>query len=227
MVQALTFVADLKLGHYMKIPPRMMFAAQVVGTVVSGAANLITAIFLIETIPNICTQEAYPFTCVSANVFNSASVIWGVIGPAKFFGIGSQYAALNWFFLIGLLAPIPFWYLSKKYPNSIWKYVHTPVIFSAIGILPPAQAISYPSYFIVAFIFQYIIYRRHRAWWERYTYITSAAMDAGTAIMGILIFLILQNNGIEVSWWGNDPDDLEHCPLAAEPLIGPYAPANQ
>ena len=29
MAQALTFVSDFKLGHYMKIPPRSMFMAQV------------------------------------------------------------------------------------------------------------------------------------------------------------------------------------------------------
>lgn len=29
MAQALTFTADLKLGHYMKIPPRSMFWSQV------------------------------------------------------------------------------------------------------------------------------------------------------------------------------------------------------
>lgn len=30
MAQALTFVYDFKLGHYMKIPPRAMFMAQVI-----------------------------------------------------------------------------------------------------------------------------------------------------------------------------------------------------
>lgn len=29
MAQALTFLSDLKLGHYMKVPPRTMFWAQV------------------------------------------------------------------------------------------------------------------------------------------------------------------------------------------------------
>lgn len=33
MSQALTFVADMKLGHYLKVPPRTMFMAQVVATV--------------------------------------------------------------------------------------------------------------------------------------------------------------------------------------------------
>lgn len=38
--QALQFVADMKLGHYMKIPPRQMFWAQVVATVLGGTAQL-------------------------------------------------------------------------------------------------------------------------------------------------------------------------------------------
>lgn len=30
MANALTFLQDFKLGHYMKIPPKSMFAAQVI-----------------------------------------------------------------------------------------------------------------------------------------------------------------------------------------------------
>ena len=30
MTQALTFLADFKLGHYMKIPPKSMFVVQVI-----------------------------------------------------------------------------------------------------------------------------------------------------------------------------------------------------
>lgn len=30
MTQAITFLQDFKLGHYMKIPPRTMFMAQVI-----------------------------------------------------------------------------------------------------------------------------------------------------------------------------------------------------
>ncbi|KAM7501074.1 hypothetical protein LguiA_025488 [Lonicera macranthoides] len=39
-IHALSFLSDLKLGHYMKIPPRCMFTAQLVGTLVSGTLNL-------------------------------------------------------------------------------------------------------------------------------------------------------------------------------------------
>ncbi|KAK3815162.1 MAG: OPT oligopeptide transporter protein-domain-containing protein, partial [Benniella sp.] len=43
MVQAMTFTSDLKLGHYMKLPPRAMFWAQLLGTVIAGFTNLLTA----------------------------------------------------------------------------------------------------------------------------------------------------------------------------------------
>lgn len=36
IVQAMNFVIDMKLGHYTKIPPRQMFLAQVVATVLSS-----------------------------------------------------------------------------------------------------------------------------------------------------------------------------------------------
>jgi hypothetical protein len=40
MSQALTFVSDMKLGHYMKIPPRAMFWSQIAATVVAGTSQL-------------------------------------------------------------------------------------------------------------------------------------------------------------------------------------------
>lgn len=66
MYQCLAFVGDLKLGHYTKIPPRAMFYVQVIGTVLGGLINLATARWLMATIPKICTNEAYPFTCSNA-----------------------------------------------------------------------------------------------------------------------------------------------------------------
>jgi hypothetical protein len=40
MYQALQFTSDMKLGHYMKIPPRTMFLCQIVATVVAGTTQL-------------------------------------------------------------------------------------------------------------------------------------------------------------------------------------------
>ena len=40
MAQALQFSSDMKLGHYMKVPPRSMFWCQIVATVVAGTTQL-------------------------------------------------------------------------------------------------------------------------------------------------------------------------------------------
>lgn len=40
MYQALQFISDFKLGHYMKVPPRAMFWGQVVASVFAGTTQL-------------------------------------------------------------------------------------------------------------------------------------------------------------------------------------------
>ncbi|KAF8977122.1 hypothetical protein BGZ52_007337, partial [Haplosporangium bisporale] len=140
-VQALTFAADLKLGHYMKIPPRTMFMAQILSTLLCGLINVLTAQWLITTRPNVCTRAGYPFTCRNTNTFYSASVIWGAIGPARVFGHkdGASYASVQWGFLVGAVLPIPFWLAARWWPHIRWlKLVHWPVLLAATSSIPPA-----------------------------------------------------------------------------------------
>ncbi|RLM92078.1 oligopeptide transporter 4-like [Panicum miliaceum] len=99
MSQAVSFLADFKLGHYMKIPPKSMFLVQLVGTVVAGTVNLGVAYWLLGSVPNIC-QDALlpadsPWTCPSDRVFFDASLIWGLVGPRRIFGPLGNYGALN------------------------------------------------------------------------------------------------------------------------------------
>ncbi|EMS48793.1 Oligopeptide transporter 3 [Triticum urartu] len=123
-VHALSFLADLKLGHYMKIPPRCMYTAQLVGTVVAGVVNLAVAWWMLDSIDNICDVEAL-------------------------------------------------------HPDSPWT-------------CPKCR----------------------KGWWQKYNYVLSAALDAGTAFMGVLIFFALQNAHHDLKWWGTEVD---HCPLATCP----------
>jgi len=204
MSQAVTFLGDLKLGHYMKIPPRDMFIAQTVGTIIAGLVNLSTAYFLFWLKPKLCLDGDLEWTCRNSVTFYSASVIWGVIGPARMFGSGAYYSALMWFFLIGILLVIPFWLLNRRYPNSVWKYVHIPVILTATSQIPPAQASLYVTWFVLGYIFQFYLFRNKSEWWHRYNYVLSAAMDTGTALSGLFLFFAIQYWGVTVNWWGNN-----------------------
>ncbi|KAG0006612.1 hypothetical protein BGZ65_006046 [Modicella reniformis] len=215
MAQAMTFTSDLKLGHYMKVPPRAMFWAQLLGTVIAGLTNLLTANWLLNSQENICTKANDEFRCPSANTFYSASVIWGVIAPDRMFGPSSMYNAINYFFVIGFILPIPFYYLKKVFPKGWLDFVHIPVLLAATGMMPPAQAYNYTNWLVVGFIFQFFARRYHPDWHLRFTYILSAAFDSGTAFMVLLSFFLFTIRGAKmVKWWGTD---MNKCPLEYQP----------
>lgn len=124
MAQALTFTSDFKLGHYMKVPPRPMFWGQVVCTVVAGTVQLGVQAWMFTNIEDMCSPDQKDhFICPSTEVFGTASIIWGVIGPGLQFSKGQVYYALTFFFLIGAVLPIIPYFMTKRYPESWWRYV--------------------------------------------------------------------------------------------------------
>ncbi|KAI0794846.1 OPT oligopeptide transporter protein-domain-containing protein [Abortiporus biennis] len=212
--QALTFTQDFKLGHYMKIasiPPRSMFFAQVIASVVAGTTQIGVLSWMFSNVPDLCMPtQRDGFTCANTQVFYSASVVWGVVGPKLQFSPGQIYqyvSTLLYFFIAGAVLPIVFWALAKRYPNTCLNYVK--LIFAALGLIPPATAVNYIPWAIIGFLFQYLIRRRYYSFWAKYNYVLSAAIDAGTAVSTILVYFCLQypqngNIGSAIrSWWGN------------------------
>ncbi|CAN1753502.1 Oligopeptide transporter 1 [Linum perenne] len=214
MSQALSFVQDFKLGHYMKIPPKSMFIAQLVGTLVGSTVHFATAWWILSSVPHVCGS---PWTCPGSDVFYSASIIWGVVSPRRMFGDLGIYKEQYWFFLVGALAPVPVWFLSRKFPEKRWiKLIHMPVILGASSSMPPARAVHYWTWAAVGVFFNYFVYNRHKGWWAKHAYILSAAMDAGVAFMGILLFFALNTYDVYgPEWWGLEASD--HCTLAKCP----------
>ncbi|KAL4071946.1 OPT oligopeptide transporter [Scleroderma citrinum] len=211
MTQALQFASDFKLGHYMKIPPRTMFCAQVIASVISGTVQLGIQAWMFTHIPDMCSlTQKDKFICPNTQVFGTASVLWGVIGPRRQFSSGQIYNHLVWFFLLGILCPFVAWLVSLKWPHSSIRYINFPVIFSGIALIPPASAVNYVTWGVVGFIFQYVIRRRHFSWWTKYNYVLSAALDSGLACSIVLVFFCLQypkngaigENNVQ-TWWGN------------------------
>lgn len=253
MVQALTFIQDFKLGHYMKIPPRAMFMAQVslkipssdlqfrihnininiykpnhpsffvylqvLGTLISVVVYQVTAWMLMGSIPNLCDTTLLPkdsqWKCPMDHVFYDASVIWGLVGPQRIFGNLGVYPAINWFFLIGAILPLIVWIAHKCFPTQNWiRSIHFPVLLGATAMMPPASAVNYTSWILMAYLSGYVAFRYYPNAWKRYNYVLSGGLDAGTAFMSILLFLGLQTTGVSVNWWGNDG---EGCPVATCP----------
>ncbi|KAK7428496.1 hypothetical protein QQZ08_004934 [Neonectria magnoliae] len=205
MSQALRFVSDLKFGHYMKIPPRTMFLSQVVATTFSCFIQIVVLNFALNTIEDVCEphQEDH-FTCPGGRVFFSASIIWGLLGPARMFSPGQIYSGLFFFFLLGAITPIIFYLAAKKWPKSPAKYLIAPLIFGGAGAIPPATPLNYLSWGMVGFVFQFWIKKRHFRWWSRLNFLTSSALDLGLALATLFIFFAFTLHGIDPpNWWGN------------------------
>ena len=172
-----------------------------------------------DEIPHLCDTNALPdgspWTCPMDRVFFDASVIWGLVGPRRIFGDLGEYGRVNWFFLVGAVAPLLVWLAHKAFPAQKWiRLVHMPVLLGATSMMPPATAVNFTSWIFVGFVSGYIVFRKYQSAWQRYNYVLSGGLDAGTAFMTILIFLCLGAQNIKLSWWGNEP---EGCPLAACP----------
>ncbi|KAL7127672.1 hypothetical protein ABFS83_14G267600 [Erythranthe nasuta] len=219
MTQAVAFLSDFKLGHYMKIPPRSMFLVQFVGTMIAGTVNMAVAWWLLHSIDNICHPEKFsnsPWTCTNDHVFYDASVIWGLVSPKRIFGTEGNYSALNWFFLAGLLGPVLVWGLHKAYPKYTWiPLINLPVLLGATAAMPPATSLNFNAWILVGTVFNFFVFRYRKKWWQRYNYILSAALDAGVAFMTVLLYFTVGITNKEISWWGNT--DFEHCDLATCP----------
>ncbi|KAI0012951.1 OPT-domain-containing protein [Xylariaceae sp. FL0662B] len=205
--QGIKFAADLKLGHYMKIPPRILFLVQMAATIVSSVTQIIVLNWMFGNIPGICTSSAINgFTCPIARVHFNGSILWGVVGPAEFFGPNATYRPLVWCFLIGAIAPIPLWLYSRHRKNNIVRKINLPVLFGSLSWIPPATGLNFSVWAVVCYIFNYLIKNRAGPWWAKYTMTLSAALDSGLAFGIVVVFFGFIYPGWMkgFSWWGTE-----------------------
>ena len=205
--QGIKFSSDLKLGHYMKIPPKLLFKVQMVATLVSSLTQIGVLNWMFVYIPGICTPEAINgFNCPIARVHFNGSILWGVVGPQRFFGSGALYQPLVWAFLVGAIAPIIVFILGKRHRKSFWRKVNLPVLFGSLSWIPPATGLNFSVWAMVCFMFNHVIRKRAYAWWSKYTMTLSAALDSGLAFALVVVFFGFIYPGWmkDFRWWGTE-----------------------
>ncbi|QRW03697.1 OPT oligopeptide transporter protein [Ceratobasidium sp. AG-Ba] len=227
MSEAITFVQDLKLGHYIKVAPRATFIVQIVATTLSAVIQVAVKEWLSANVKDMCSpDQAHKLTCPHGEVYFTASAVWGLIGPTRQFGKGETYHPELYALAFGAVIPIPFWLWQRKYPQSRIKYVNMPVLLNGPTWIPPATGINYSSWFVIGFLFQYVIRKRNFRWWSKFNYALSAALDSGTLISLVVIFFTIQFplGDKSLNWWGNtvyeNTDDYRGTPLLKPPPGG-------
>ncbi|KAK6906266.1 OPT family small oligopeptide transporter [Kwoniella mangroviensis CBS 8507] len=229
--QAIYFSSDLKVAHYLKIPPRHTFVAQMVATFISTLVCTGVFNFQMNNVPNVCTSEApFGFSCPGINTFFTAAVFWGTLGPQKLFGSTGQYKALLIGFPVGFVLPFIVYFLRKRFPRTAWLRQIHPVMLCYGGINWAPYNLSYfwPSVPLASFSWFYLK-KRYLAFWSKYNFVLAAAWQCGIAIAAIVIFFAVQLPAVEVNWWGNTVSyqgcEDTACRRLPIPDIGYFGPA--
>ncbi|KAL7415982.1 OPT oligopeptide transporter protein-domain-containing protein [Mrakia frigida] len=214
--QALSLTADLKIALYLKpVPYKDMFIAQVLGTIVGALVNYYTLVTVIDQkrpfLDGTLADPSGQWTGRAPAVFFSASVIWGLISPARFFA--GKYWVLYLGFPLGVAVPYITYRLHLRFPGRGFDKVVFPIICSGATLIPQLPSNVILTSFLVAVFFHVYVARRYPRWFDNYTLTLSAALDAATSLsaMGIyVLFTALFSTSFFV-WWGNPAGDSEHC----------------
>ncbi|KAF7122077.1 hypothetical protein CNMCM5793_000032 [Aspergillus hiratsukae] len=227
--QADNYISDQKMGFYAKVPPRAMYRGQVLSAIITALVAYGVVQFADTQIPGICTpDQASGFNCENGSqIYFSASVVWGAIGPKRIFD--QIYPAMKYCFLLGFLLAIV-WWTTKRFgsyfreacksalpaavfnpmntlvftPISWLKHVHPSLIFNGMLFWAPLNLTYFTGGLYFSFAFMYYLKRYKTAWWEKYNYVLSAALTGGVAFSGIIIFFAVQYHPKSISWWGNN-----------------------
>ncbi len=94
-VQAIALLGDMKLGTYVKIPPKVTFYMQMLGTIVGALLNYVMAISIIDAQrPALLSISGTRlWSGQNAQSYNSNAIAWGALGPVMF-GSGSTYVSI-------------------------------------------------------------------------------------------------------------------------------------
>ncbi|KIM91664.1 hypothetical protein PILCRDRAFT_810948 [Piloderma croceum F 1598] len=209
-IQGMALLQDLKLGQYIKIPPRVNFLVQILGCVVGALLNYATMLSVINSQrPALLTISGTRlWSGQNAQAYNSNAIAWGALGP-EMFGAGKTYHMVPVALAVGCFLPIPGYILHRFWPkNIIFRNLNTGIIiqfscYMYIGINSPIT-----TWIVIGIISQYVVRRRFPRMFTKYNYIVAGALDGGTQvisfILNLAVFGAVGNAHLFPEWWGND-----------------------
>ncbi|GJC77242.1 oligopeptide transporter 8 [Colletotrichum liriopes] len=207
---------DMKIGHYMHIPPKAVFFSQVFGSFLGVPINYAVVRWVLDTKFDYLTgakeDPAHQWTAQSLTSNLTMGVQYVLIGPRRLFE-QHIYKVLPYGFLVGAFAPVLIYGLHRLFPRAKFQLWNSTIFFSAMSSFYGNISTGYFSSFIGGFVVMFWAYRYRYDLWARWNYILAAAFDAGFNFNMLLTFLFFGAGKIVTMphWWGNEASSSERC----------------
>ncbi|KAK7741861.1 hypothetical protein SLS53_004928 [Cytospora paraplurivora] len=203
------------IGHYLHIPPRDVIGIQIAANIVAGPINygvmkgVLTAKY--KYLTGELTDPSGQWTAQDFQSYNTAGVLYALVGPKRLFA-SSYFAPVLYGFLVGFVAPVTIWLLHKKFPKARFDLWNTTIFFASMATFRGNLSTGPFTSIIVGTVFNYYLYRYRHNWWNKWAYISGAALDTGYNLNLLFTFLFLGTTGaVMANWWGNDARNSERC----------------
>ncbi|ORX36938.1 OPT oligopeptide transporter protein-domain-containing protein [Kockovaella imperatae] len=228
LIQALLYVQDQKLAHYMHVPPRATFRAQMWGVLIGTFVTLGVINWQMSVVPDLCVPgQKDLLTCPYYTTFFSSALLFGVLGPKRVYGSKGLYKNLLWAFFVGAALTIIASLAKRKWPKNN-AAINIPVIISGAQYFAPYNWAFVYAGVPLAWTFMRYLYRHYHSWWSKYCYILSIGLTVGAALSGIIQFFCITYPGASLNWWGTEfyvsGCDGLGCPLKELPEVGYFGP---
>ncbi|KAF1817669.1 OPT oligopeptide transporter [Eremomyces bilateralis CBS 781.70] len=207
---------DLKIGHFMHIPPRATFFSQIFGELLGIPINYAVILWMLRTkgeyLSGVKVDPLRQWSAQKINSYNSLAVQYVLIGPRRMFE-EKIYKYLPYGFLLGAILPIAVFLLHKTFKKARFELFNTTILLSSMGWFCGNVSTGYLSRLAVGFYSMFWTKRRCPVKWERYNNLVAAAFDAGFSINQLLLFLFF-SAGKKIAmpnWFMNNKDSVERC----------------
>ncbi|KAL7899803.1 OPT oligopeptide transporter domain-containing protein [Trichoderma sp. SZMC 28014] len=207
---------DMKIGHYMHIPPKAVFFSQVFGSAIGIPIDYAVIRWVLDTKSEYLSgaeeDPTHQWTGQALASSLTSGVQYVLVGPSRLFK-QDIYKPVPYGYLVGAVCPIIIFGLHKLFPRAKFQLWNTTIFFSAMSIFYGNLSTGYTSSFIGGFVVMFLAFRYRYDLWARWNYILAAAFDAGFNFNMLLIFLCFGAGKIITmpNWWGNNADSSERC----------------
>ncbi|PSS03204.1 OPT oligopeptide transporter [Coniella lustricola] len=222
IANAVNLANDLKMGEYLKIPPRVMFLTQIYGTVLGGFINYAVMTSIVSgnraLLANGNGNASWSGATLQAYNTNAAS--WAL--SEYLYKAGTTYAMVPAGLGVGaaivVLHRLVVYFIPRIRTFDL-REINTPQFIQYAGYIPynQSQTCVLLTWVLSGFFCQYYLREYRPRIFKDYMYLVTGAWDgASLSVMFILSFAVFGAGGPSIpfpTWWGNNANgNYDFCP---------------